>query len=185
MADKSLVTDNLPALMRSLADLVKRDVLVGVPESTAARDGTINNATLAYIHDNGSPASNIPARPFMVPGIRGAQDRIAGRLKGAAFAALDGKPAIVEQQLTAAGVAAVSGIRGVIRAGIDPALSPATVAARRHSRQASSMRKGEKTYLAHIASGMGAAEAQSAAGITPLVNTGALRASITYLIRKT
>jgi hypothetical protein len=76
----------LEELRASLSILADVEVLVGVPEETTDvrnEDGQeyITNAALAYIHDNGEPSANIPARPFMVPGITAVQEKIAGQLR--------------------------------------------------------------------------------------------------------
>ncbi|MDE2403053.1 MAG: hypothetical protein KGL90_15460 [Burkholderiales bacterium] len=141
-----------------MSALVSSDVLVGVPAQSTDRDGgPINNATLAYIHENGSPKANIPARPFLVPGVKSVQDKVTSRLKKAADAALDGKPKLIDQQLHAAGLIAESSVKNTINAGIDPALADSTIAARN--------RRGRT-------------------GTVPLIDTGKLRNSITHVIRK-
>ncbi len=82
--------DRLPDLMKALEDLAKKRVLVGIPADKSFRDGEINNAQLAFIHDKGSPAQNIPARSFMEPGIESGLPAITAQLKKTAQAAFDG-----------------------------------------------------------------------------------------------
>ncbi len=50
--------DGAKAIIEGLQDLAKHRVLVGVPESDAAREGTgeINNAQLAFLHSHGFKA---------------------------------------------------------------------------------------------------------------------------------
>ena len=164
---------------------MQKDVLVGVPQAKTARpDDPINNATLAYIHDNGAPASNVPARPFMRPGITRATPAIRAEFKIAASAVLTGNEGLVNASLNRAGLAAQNAIRAVITEGIPPPLKPETIAARKYGRKTASRRKGEKEYMKQIAEGATPAEAQASVGITPLVNTGQLRNSITYVVKK-
>ena len=180
-----LITNKLPKMLAAFDALVQKDVLVGVPKAKTARpDEPINNATLAYIHDNGAPASNVPARPFMRPGITRATPAIRAEFKIAASAVLTGNKGLVNASLNRAGLAAQNAIRAVITEGIPPPLKPETIAARKYGRKTASRRKGEKEYMKQIAEGATPAEAQASVGITPLVNTGQLRNSITYVVKK-
>jgi len=185
-ASLKIRVDKLKDLVKGINELTSKDVLVGVPESAATRQGDqgpMNNATLAYIHDNGSPAANIPARPFMCPGIKAAQEKIEGRLKKAALAALDGQTAKVDAELSAAGMAAQSSIKSEINDGEFAPLSPSTIAGRFRSRGTKSQRGAELEYLEMVSNGVPPELAQGAAGIQPLVNTGQLRNSIKYVVR--
>lgn len=151
--------DLTPVLLKSVKLLTERQVLVGVPDVKADReDKGINNAALAYIHDQGSPAQNIPARPFLGPGIKDAKLEIQRRLEQVAKIALRG--AIrqdIERGLSAVGMTAQSAVRNRITKGPFAVLKPATLAARR--------RRGRR-------------------GTKPLIDTGQLRNSITYVVRK-
>lgn len=179
-------------MMQAVRTLVERDVLVGVPQDTTGRsDGDgINNATLAYIHDSGSPGSNIPARPFMDPGIRHAQPQIVAALRRAATLTLEGKDGT--PGLMQAGDVAAVGIRKAITNGDFVPLKPATIANRYRQRETATQRKDEVLYAKllsdHMATGMSpdaaAGLAQSQANIHPLINTGGLLKSITYVIRR-
>lgn len=198
MTKSFIKADKLAAVVRGLASLVKENVLVGVPDSTTERGdddeaGPMNNATLGYIHEHGSPAANIPARPHLIPGIENAKDKIADRFKKAGQFAMDGKKDKVRQQLVGAGQNASDSVRNMIDDADFEPLKPSTVASRYRGRTADGKkpareRKAEKEYRELIASGAQAAgmslnDIQSAAGIKPLVNTGAYRKSITYVIR--
>ena len=91
----SVVADNSPAILMAINELKRNEVLVGVPAQKAARNAEegrgqpINNAALAYIHNYGSPAANIPARPFMEPGIKNGQAAIEANLKSGADSAFE------------------------------------------------------------------------------------------------
>lgn len=194
MTSKFITSDKLADVLKNISGLVCKQVLVGIPDSTTERndeddEGPMNNATLGYLHENGSPANNLPARPFLIPGIEDATSDIAGRLRKAADAALDGKADKVDQQLNAAGLIAQNSVKEKISTGDFAPLSPSTVASRRYKRGTKSMRDSEREYMDMIRSGAQAAgfslaELQDAAGIRPLIDTGQLRDSITYVIRK-
>lgn len=143
--------------MKAVHALVKKEVLVGVPEEHADRKKEgITNATLAYIHDTGSPAANIPARPFLNPGIQQVKDRIIVRLKQIGQKTLRGNLSSVEEGLNAVGLIAVNSIRAKITSGPFSPLAPSTIRAR--------LRRGRT-------------------GIRPLVDTGQLRNAINYVLR--
>jgi phage gpG-like protein len=158
-----MILNRLPKMRVAFAALTRNDVLVGVPNETADRktDATdkepMNNATLAYIHDNGSPAANIPARPFMRPGVEAVKARIITIFKGAALAAPRGAGAEeADKALHKAGLVTQASIRNTINEGIAPTLAPNTLSARR---------------------------ARGRTGDKPLIDTGQLRNSINYVIR--
>ncbi len=78
----------------ALKALERVEVLVGFPADGAPREdgAAISNAQLAFIQENGSPANNIPPRPFLNPGIRRGAKRLAKIQAMAIKAALTGKP---------------------------------------------------------------------------------------------
>lgn len=182
---KDITADVLHAIER----LVGQEVLVGIPATEAERNddrssGEPNNAQLGYIHNYGSPATNIPARQFLEPGIEEQRASITNHLRMAAKAALDGNVEKVDVSLSAAGLIASTGVRNKLNSGAFEALAPSTVRNRHKSRGTKSMRASEKRYLELIAEGSAPEQAQEEVGIQPLVNTGQLRNSITYVIRK-
>jgi hypothetical protein len=178
-----LLVDKLPKLKIAFASLSKQDVLVGVPREDGMRKpepgelSTMTNAMLAYIHDNGSPAANIPARPFMHPGIEAAKARIVTQFKIAGKKALDGDVAAIEQGLNKVGLLAQSSIRNAINEGIPPALATATIKGRIRARTAV---KGAKMELASREAGNDAGTDNA----KPLVATGQMRNAINFILRK-
>lgn len=155
-----MTRDAVAQMMRQVQALTKREVLVGIPaENTERREKgePINNAILGYIHENGAPKANIPPRPFLIPGVKNAEPKTAKRFEAAAKAALSGNPDGVERNLHAAGLIAQNAVRAVINSGVPPELSERTLEARR--------RRGRT-------------------GDVPLIDTGQLRNSITYVIRQ-
>lgn len=164
--------DNVAKILADIKKLTSAKVLVGVPADKSGRkDGGVNNAALAYVHNFGSPAQNIPAREFMAPGIKAAQPQIVKSLGKAATAALERKTGQIPVQLASAGLVAQNAIRGVITADISPELTEQTLKARARRK---GLNKGAKAALA---TGI------QAGNVTPLVDTGQLRKSITYVVR--
>jgi len=154
-----MIKNKVKKLFALTKSLTNESVYVGVPSSEAVRDDDdeVNNAALAAIHDRGAPANNIPARPFMEPGIENAQPKILEQMKKGAEAALDGNDDKRMQCLHRAGLIAQNSVRSYINSGIAPVLSELTLAARR--------RRGRT-------------------GTKALIDTGQLRNSIIYVIRK-
>lgn len=158
----SKVIDRLPQIKTSFAKLSTKDVYVGVPRDETERkvedisEEGMTNAALLYIHNNGSPAANIPARPVMEPGIHAAKGKITNAFKKGAKGVLDGDSGAVDRALHTAGLVAQDSIRHQINTGPPPALAESTLAARQS--------KGIKSTK-------------------PLVVTAQMRNSINYVIR--
>jgi phage gpG-like protein len=121
----------------------------------------MNNATLARIHNYGSPAANIPPRPFLEPGIEHARDKIVAALIDGARETLDRmNPAVVETALKKAGALAAAQVQQEFTDNNwEPLKHPRSKKGRSHRKGAAIVEK-------------------------PLIDTGALRASITYVVRK-
>lgn len=151
--------DDLKRVLGSINELVGKQVLVGIPDSSDGRqdDQPIGNAGIGYIQETGSPANNIPARPFLIPGVESVQGDVSARLGKAADAALAGDPDRAEVQMARAGMQAQNAVRARINSGIMPELKDSTIANR--------IRRGRT-------------------GTVPLIDTGQLRNSITYVVRK-
>lgn len=143
-------------IQKRLADIVNSDVLVGIPQVRANRSGeAINNASLMYIHTHGSPVNNIPPRPVIEPAIAasGNREAIAKELAGASKAFLEENPTLAKRQLERAGIAGANASKAWFT---DP---------RNHwppNAPSTIKRKGSDR---------------------PLIDTGALRQSITYVVR--
>ena len=169
--------DRMNSVIKSITALTKMDVLVGIPESENQRDDAEepNNAMLGYIHEHGSPVNNIPARPFLVPGVADAKGKYRPRLIKAAQLALEGKTKDALKQLEAAGILAEQGAKDKINSGDFVPLADATVAAR-----ARRGRKGAAAELERRAAGLPAGTDLA----KPLIDTGQLRNSITHVVRE-
>lgn len=157
-----VVRDNSAAVLASIQAMAKRVVVVGVTQEKDIRkaDGTykgpIGNAGLAYVHETGSPRANVPARPFLKPGVAAAGPQAAKALGQAAGASFTDKGAL-DRGLNAAGLIAQASVKKTIVAGegFEP-LAESTIRARQ--------RRGIESEK-------------------PLIRTGQLVGSITYAVR--
>jgi hypothetical protein len=129
------------------------EVAIGFPEDTAARDGTeeINNPTLAAILEHGSPANNLPARPFVEPGLETGRDRLARIMELGIQRTLDGDENGIAWALETAGVEGVSLVQRKMIQGPFAPNAPSTIKRKKSSR--------------------------------PLIDTGQLRQSVSYVVR--
>lgn len=182
-------TSDRGALMRRGLDMLTRqEVLVGIPADESARDGEpVSNAVIGYVQEHGSPAQNIPARPFLRPGIGAVQPEVATLLGEAAGDGLRGNPAGVTANLTKIGLLAVNAVRARFASNDWPALAPETLAARwRQENQEKVRQKAgdnavpEKSKAPRRKKG----ESGKPKRTNPLVFWGQLRNAITYVIRR-
>jgi hypothetical protein len=162
-APKSLTikVDKVEQILGNIEALTKQRVMVGIPQEKNAErdDGTITNAEIGYINEFGEPEMNIPARPHLVPGIREAIPKIVPVMRKGAVAAMDGSAAAADA-LTAVGLIGQVAVQKKITDGPFQALSERTIYNRQHRRIAPRM------------------------GTKPLIDTGAYRQAITFVIRK-
>lgn len=165
-------------LYEALKVLSSRRVLVGIPESGATReDGEpITNATIGYISEFGSPAANIPARPWLFPGIRVQQDTICAQLLTTAKIAFSGRAsgAAIEKSLHVVGMTAVSGIRKRIADGLDPPLANTTLYKR--------ATKGDEGAAWELSWRMAGTDLTNGQLAKPLIDTGNFIKSINYVV---
>ncbi|MWJ62630.1 hypothetical protein [Escherichia coli] len=157
-------TDNAASVLESLRQLSGMDVLVGIPEDKAAREGSpISNAELGYLHSTGATVEidgetvTLPPRPFLDMGIEDSKPRTTEHLKAAATAALEGNTEAAMRELESAGQIARDAAKAVIGAGRLHPLSEKTLERRR---------------------------AEGIPGEKPLYAHGYLLRSINYVVRK-
>lgn len=142
-------------VIQGFAWIREHEVLVGVPQEKAGRktEGP-DNAQLLYIHTQGSPARNIPARPTIEPAIQKHENanRIQELLLDGMRTAFTGNLNGAEAAWSKAGMVGARAAQE--RFGSDELApnAPYTIA-----------KKGSSK---------------------PLIDTGALRAAVTYVIRK-
>lgn len=104
MSAKVKETGNLNVLHDIIKSLSKKEVYIGIPEDEAPRGkGTVSNAELMFIHTNGSPLRNIPARPSIEPSIKKNKNEISEQIQIAIKLTLEGKAQEAEQQLERVG----------------------------------------------------------------------------------
>jgi hypothetical protein len=179
--------DRTRELFDMLKKAVQERVLVGIPaqnDPRSAPSGPINNATIGIIMERGSPGRNIPARPWLVPGVRSARAQIGARYRAAARDALktmSSDPIMRANRIV--GQETADAVKRYIKTGSFAPLSPKTVAARARQRAARNRRASEIKYLKAVKAGMPLVKAQNLYGIRPLINTGQLLGSVTYVIR--
>ena len=150
--------DNVPMLKKELMALLRYDLVIGFPEEKdkGRYDTDATNAEIAYFNDRGSPAKNIPARPFVLPALQKAQSRMLAQYRLAATEALNGKPEKVVQRQNAARIIGQEAIQMYMTTTNFPPLAPSTIKARR---------------------------ARGFLGTRPLIETGQLRAAVGYALR--
>jgi len=155
-----IVKDDVPLLLQAIEDLTRQQVLVGIPGDSEARKDSKDpsNALIGCWMEFGVPSANIPARPFLVPGVNEALPEIVKRLETGARKALtfpiDPNAGMVT--LNEVGLIAQRTVRSYINQGVPPPLAASTLRARR---------------------------AAGRTGTKPLISTGQLRNSVTYVIR--
>lgn len=181
--DKSDVLEGL------LREISRMEVYVGIPEKDAPREGDdLSNAQLAFIHTHGaraesmreemdaemakgspysaahqmyirahgSPLYHIPPRPIIEPAIEAEDNKeaIADELAAAAKAVLDAKPDEARRRLDAAGLTAQNAVRGWFE---DPR---------------NAWPENAPATVGHKGSD------------APLIDTGEMRKSITYVVKE-
>ena len=159
----AVIYNGTPKFLKSLKDLPKHDVLVGIPEDKSLRDPDpdekepFTNAAIGYIAEFGAPEANIPQRAWLVPSVEKGKVPISKYMKQAGRLLLDGKPREADRALQAAGMTAQNIARDTVNTGDFQALAESTIKAR--------LRRGRT-------------------GTKPLVDTGQFRNSISYVVRK-
>jgi hypothetical protein len=176
-----VVVDKMKDFQKSLEAIQTSNVLVGIPSSKTARDddSPLNNAQIGYLQEMGEPGNNLPARPFLVPGVKKAEPVYVDQLKYAMTAALTGDIAGFTKWANAAGLTAASSVRSVITAGIDPQLAQSTLRAR-----AKKLLKHKDKATRQAARDALATNDFSGISVTPLIDTGSLLKAITYVLRR-
>lgn len=159
--------DNLAVVKASFEKLGSQRVMIGIPTDHDPRTPeqgetkTLGNAEIGYIMETGAPEAGIPARPWLVPGVKEAQPDVLKYMAAAGRVALSAAPGSddkVDQYMNSAGLEAVNKVRAYLQdsSHFQP-LAAATLASRR---------------------------ARGRSGVKPLIDTGQLRNNVTYVIRK-
>jgi hypothetical protein len=199
-AEVRKVVDNYDKLQERLAALTAMDVLIGIPAAKAQRkpvpgeSNPVTNSELARIHEFGSPAHNIPARPFLFPGVKRIRPKAMPMFRQAALAALNESTQAAMRILTQIGIL---GRNSVINEITHPQpaykpLKPATIRARLRRTQAG-RRQLKRLQTQAKSAGMATGQvlqdwgsSPTAGGelfIQPLLDTLQMRNAITYVVR--
>ena len=183
LSNLRLSVDQTKGLLDSIAALARREVLVGFPEDTTLRkevagEPEVTNAELGYTHDNGMPEHNIPARPFMIPGMLDATPKVLPVLEKVARRVLTRRdPEAIEQGWHQVGITVATALKTKVNEGIPPPLSERTL--RERATRGLKGRKGAQQELARRAAG----EMPSTQFAKPLIDTAQMRNAINYVIR--
>lgn len=175
-----LVAANKAAdITKAVRLLTGTDVLVGIPKGGERDSGGENgadaptNAELGYIHEYGSPKRNIPARPFLLPGIRAAHAKIVDQLRDAGRKALQGDHAGAAKALERAGILGMNAVRAHFVDNDWPALAEATL-----KKRTPAQRDDDGNIVKR-------GKSREESGRTdPLQVTKQLRKAVTYVVRK-
>ena len=159
-----------PDLELAVAILDSMALYVGIPEGSGGEDGKLTNVQLAYLHSNGSPVNNIPARPFIEPAIE--QEEVMSKMAamfGQAFeAAIEGDAGAAEIALAKAGIYGRNAVREYMGTGALQENAEITITGGWMRNKVS----GKPVYV------------HGKGYNNPLIRTGALRDSVTYVIAK-
>ena len=188
---KTIMTEDpkkIEKVYQQMKSLTETDILVGIPEEKAPRiEGKgknkksvqgMNNATLLYIHTNGSDLHNLPPRPVIEPALEasGNKERIEDDLKKITELILSGQLNDAKKMMTITGTDAVN----MIKSWFDdprnnwPPDAPGTVKAKLR-KKTKSKKKRKELYEEYEA---GASDINRV-----LIDTGQMRNAITYVIR--
>lgn len=163
-------------LLEDIKRIAEVGIYVGIPEEKNIReDGKMNNATLLYIHTNGSEKRNLPPRPLIEPALEANDDKIAADLAEVSRLLLDGNYNAAKKMMHTTGKDALNMITDFyddLSQNQWPKNQPATVRAKIKKKFKSKKKRKE------------AMEEYRAGGEVDqvLVDTGALRKSITYVV---
>lgn len=196
IAGMSVTLDKVPDVMRAISLLSTQQVLIGVPEGNASREkGTINNAAIGYINENGGVIHHPGGTRYITDAIVG--DKRVTRFVGKDFAGrtkvtgphtitIPARPHLVP------GVESVTGQAiNRMRDAAKSALSGNPDAVEKNLNAIGLM--GQNAVRAKIrsqlppplaASTLAKRRARGRNGVTPLYDTGEYIKSITYVIRK-
>lgn len=153
--------DKIGKVAKAMNFMMENEVYVGISDETTTREKgePVTNAELLYIHTNGSPVNNIPARPVIEPAIKDDKERLSEMMESAFLTAEKGDTEEALRKLKLAGMRAQNVCRAWFvnpKNGWTPN-SPGVAARKR---------------------------AKGSTNPKPLIDTGELRKSITYFVKR-
>lgn len=99
--------DKVGKLIKGINYTKDNYLLIGIPQKKTTReDEAITNAELLFIHTNGSPINNVPARPVIEPALEDDMERLTSMLKDFANEAIKGNFEEAQKQLEKTGMRA-------------------------------------------------------------------------------
>lgn len=103
--DIKLQIKNFVNHARAMKFMKENSVYVGIPQEETTRDEDgITNAELLFIHTNGSPKNNIPARPVIEPAIKNDKKQLTSMMKKASRLVFEGNKQEAIRQLKLVGM---------------------------------------------------------------------------------
>ena len=158
-------TEKLEDRLQCLRYLATHTVEVGLTSSASGR-----SRTLLAIHEHGSPAMHIPARPVVKPALAkpSVQAEMGQAMMKACASAMNGDMDGVTAALEESGQAGVDGIHAWIDTGIPPPNAPVTLTG---------------GWIRNPVSGK-PVKVKGKSGTTPLVDTGQLYNDFDFEIRE-
>jgi hypothetical protein len=172
----SVATDKVLDVGRAMRLLTSSSVLVGIPmdkERPGEEGDPVTNAQLGYIHEHGSPDNNLPARPFLIPGIKAAHKKIVDQLRDAGRKALEGNAGGVNKALERAGIIGQNSVRAQFVDNDWDELAEATLNKRdpaKRNDDGKVIKRGKSR--------------RERGAVNPLQDTGTMRKSVTYVVEK-
>ena len=187
----SITIDLSKDLEKATKALLRRELLIGIPGDAPARPPEPgektpppSNALVAYVQEFGDEEHRTPERPFLMPGIEDAKDKIAAGLTKAGKAVLDGKLDGLEAGLAMAGAAAVVSVKRKILEGDFAPLAESTLLARaRRKRANGQLSQAETSKAARRELAARAAGELASTDAKPLYDTHSMFNAITYVIK--
>ena len=186
----SITVDLSKDLLKATKDLLRRQLLIGIPGDGPARPPAPgektppSNALIAYVQEFGDEERGTPERPFLMPGIEDAKAAITSGLQKAGKSVLSGNPDGLDAGLALAGEAAVDAVRRKILEGDFAPLAESTLKARARRRlksgkfsQAETSKAARRELAARAAGEMASTDAK------PLYDTHSMFNAITYVIK--
>ena len=187
MSSVHMDTQGLDKLAIQLKELSRHHIVFGLLPSHAERrepepdEEKIDNLSLAITHEFGDPAKNIPARPFLRPGVDKAREEIISKVVSSIQSVIiSGNVEEAIHELEEAGKIGVSAMREVIMEGIPPPLKDFTIRHHLRLHGLEQTRVGAAIETDRRTRG----EVSSVDYATPLVMTGQLIEAIDYEIRR-
>lgn len=179
IAHVKIKKDDTDHLIKALNQNYDKVVLVGIPkDKTTREDEPITNAAIGYIQEYGSPANNIPPRPFLGPGIKKSREKIIPFFEKAAMAVLSGDEKAIQANFEKAGLIASACVKNYLATADFKPLSLATIRNRAYRNGGRGV-AGAKEELARLRAG----GKPNNNLVRPLIDTGQLANSITYVVR--